>query len=103
VISAQRALGAIIAILVLLLAGIAYLVHAYRIVATVPGSVAYESVLSQLLAAVVGKGSFYWVSIVSIVLVLCLSANTSFADFPRLCRVVAEDGYLPRLPIAAAG
>jgi amino acid transporter len=27
--------------------------------------------------------------------VLCLSANTSFADFPRLCRTVAEDGYLP--------
>jgi hypothetical protein len=28
--------------------------------------------------------------------VLCLSANTSFADFPRLCRVIAVDGYLPR-------
>jgi hypothetical protein len=28
-------------------------------------------------------------------LVLCLSANTSFADFPRLCRVVARDDYLP--------
>jgi amino acid transporter len=93
--SAQRSLGAIIAILTLLLAGIAYLAHAYGIVATVPGSAAYESVLSQLLAAVAGKGIFYAVSIVSIVLVLCLSANTSFADFPRLCRAVAEDGYLP--------
>ena len=61
-----------------------------------PGSAAYESILSQLLAAVAGKGIFYAVSIVSIVLVLCLSANTSFADFPRLCRTVAEDGYLPR-------
>ncbi len=95
VISAQRALGAIIAILIVLLAGIAFLAHAYRIVATVPGSAAYESVLSQLLAAVAGRGVFYWISIVSIVLVLCLSANTSFADFPRLCRTVAEDGYLP--------
>jgi hypothetical protein len=27
--------------------------------------------------------------------VLALSANTGFADFPRLCRVVAQDGYLP--------
>jgi len=27
--------------------------------------------------------------------VLALSANTSFADFPRLCRVLAEDRYLP--------
>ncbi len=95
VIAAQRALGAIIAILISLLAGIAFLAHAYHIVATVPGSMAYESVLSQLLAAVAGKGMFYWISIVSIVLVLCLSANTSFADFPRLCRAVAEDGYLP--------
>jgi len=28
-------------------------------------------------------------------LVLCLSANTSFADFPRVCRTIALDGYLP--------
>jgi amino acid transporter len=93
--AAQRALGAIIAILALLLGGIAYLSHAYQIVATVPGSTTYQSVLSQLLAAVAGKGTFYAISITSIVLVLCLSANTSFADFPRLCRIVAEDGYLP--------
>jgi amino acid transporter len=96
VISAQRALGVIIAILVLLLAGIAYLSHAYGIVATDPGSPSYQSILSQLLAAVAGRGVFYGISIVSIVLVLCLSANTSFADFPRLCRAVADDGYLPR-------
>jgi len=49
-----------------------------------------------LIGAVAGRGIFYWVSIASILLVLCLSANTSFADFPRLCRAVAEDGYLPR-------
>src|SRR5947208_8208767 len=32
----------------------------------------------------------------SILAVLCLSANTSFAGFPRLCRTIAADGYLPR-------
>jgi hypothetical protein len=48
-----------------------------------------------LIGAVAGRGIFYWVSMASILLVLCLSANTSFADFPRLCRAVAEDGYLP--------
>ncbi len=26
---------------------------------------------------------------------LALSANTGFADFPRLCRVIAQDGFLP--------
>jgi hypothetical protein len=31
----------------------------------------------------------------SVLLVLCLSANTSFADFPRLCRMIARDDYLP--------
>lgn len=37
----------------------------------------------------------YYVTIASILLMLCLSANTAFADFPRLCRAIAEDGYLP--------
>ena len=31
----------------------------------------------------------------SVLAVLALSANTGFADFPRLCRVVAQDGFLP--------
>ena len=28
-------------------------------------------------------------------MVLALSANTSFAGFPRLCRIIAEDDFLP--------
>jgi hypothetical protein len=46
-------------------------------------------------AAVAGKGIFYDFTMFSVLLVLCLSANTSFADFPRLCRMVARDDYLP--------
>ena len=38
---------------------------------------------------------FYYLSMGSILAVLALSANTAFADFPRLCQIVAEDGYLP--------
>jgi Amino acid permease len=45
--------------------------------------------------AVVGRGVFYYVTMAAVLLVLCLSANTSFADFPRVCRTVAQDGYLP--------
>jgi amino acid transporter len=93
--AARRTLTVIIVILMLLLLGIAYLAHAYQIGATEPGTPQYQSVLSQLIGAVAGRGIFYWFSIASILLVLCLSANTSFADFPRLCRAVAEDGYLP--------
>jgi amino acid transporter len=93
--AAHRTLTVIVVILMILLLGIAYLAHAYHIGATEPGTSNYQSVLSQLIGAVAGRGTFYWVSITSILLVLCLSANTSFADFPRLCRAVAEDGYLP--------
>src|SRR6201984_248221 len=54
------------------------------------------SVLSQLAGAVVGRGVAYFVAIGSLLAVLCLSANTSFVAFPRLCRMVAQDEYLPR-------
>ncbi len=92
---AQQTLTVIIAILAVMLAGIAYLVRTYEIAATDPGSSSYQSVLSMLISAVMGRGWFYWVSIVSILLVLALSANTAFADFPRLCRSIAQNGYLP--------
>ena len=93
--SARRTLSAIIGILILMLAGIAWLARAYQVGATDPGAPGYESLLSQLLAAVAGKGVFYFIAIGSILAVLALSANTAFADFPRLCQIVAEDGYLP--------
>ncbi len=93
--NAQRTLTTIIIILMALLAGIAWLAWAYGIGATDPEK-NYESVLSMLLGAVAGKGVFYYVAIASILSVLSLSANTAFADFPRLCRIVAHDGYLPR-------
>jgi amino acid transporter len=92
---AKRTLTTIIAILIMMLLGIAYLVRAYGIVATDPGEPGYESVLSQLLGAVTGRGGFYWLSISSIVLGLSLSANTAFADFPRVTSAIAQDGLLP--------
>jgi amino acid transporter len=92
---AQQTLTIIIGILMIMLLGIAYLVPAYGVAATPPGGPGYESVLSQLLGAITGKGSYYWVSIVSIMVVLSLSANTAFADFPRLSRAIARNGFLP--------
>lgn len=92
---ARRTLGAIVAILAGLLIGVAVLAHSYGIHATVPGQSGYQSVLSQLVAAVTGRGGFYFVTMGAILVVLALSANTSFADFPRVCRVLAEDEFLP--------
>jgi amino acid transporter len=94
--NAKKTLTVIIGILIILLAGIAWLVRAYNIAATDPGAAGYQSVLSMLVAAVTGKGVFYYVTIASILMVLSLSANTAFADLPRLCRIIALDGYLPR-------
>jgi hypothetical protein len=94
--NAHRTLAAIIGILIILLAGIAYLAQAYHIAATAPGVQGYQSVLSQLVAAVVGRSPFYYICVGSILAVLALSANTGFADFPRLCRLIAQNGFLPR-------
>jgi amino acid transporter len=93
--NAQRTLTIIIFLLAILLAGISYLVKVYDIAATDPGAPGYQSLLSMLIAAVFGRGIFYYVTIASILLVLSLSANTAFADFPRLCRAIASNNYLP--------
>jgi len=62
-----------------------------------PGQPGYQSVLSMLTAAVFGKGIFYYLTIGAILVVLSLSANTAFADFPRLCRAIAQNNYLPHV------
>jgi hypothetical protein len=95
--NAQRTLTVIIFILAILLAGISYLVKGYGITATDPGQPGYQSILSMLSAAVFGKGVFYYVTMSSVLLVLSLSANTAFADFPRLCRAIAQNNYLPHV------
>jgi amino acid transporter len=93
--TAQRTLAIIVGILTILLLGVATLTRAYHIAPTEPGRAGYESLLSLLVSAVAGKGAFYYVTIASILVVLALSANTSFAGFPRLCRAMAQNGYLP--------
>lgn len=93
--TAERTLTVIIGLLAVLLAGVAYLCWSYQISATDPGSPHYQSVLSMLIAAVTGRGVFYYVSMGSVLAALALSANTGFADFPRLCHAVAQDRYLP--------
>jgi amino acid transporter len=99
---ARLTLTIIIGILMVMLAGVAYLAPVYGVGATAPGEPGYQSVLSQLLAAITGKGAFYWVGIGSILVVLSLSANTAFADFPRLSRAIALNAFLPH-PLTLRG
>jgi amino acid transporter len=95
--NARRTLTIIIILLMLFLGGIALLCRAYNIGATDPTSAGYQSILSQLISAVMGRGWFYYVGSGSILLVLALSANTSYADFPRLTRAIAMHDYLPHV------
>ncbi len=95
--NAKITLTIIIVLLAILLAGIALLCRAYRIAATDPGGPGYESVLSMLTRAVMGHGWFYYLTIGSVLMVLALSANTAFADFPRLTRAIALDDYMPHV------
>ncbi|HYA86349.1 MAG TPA: APC family permease, partial [Nitrospirota bacterium] len=92
---ARRTLMIIVAILAFLLAGVAILSHSYGITATPPGQAGYQSVLSQMVIAVSGRGVFYFVSMAAILMVVSLSADTSFTDFPRVCRLLALDQFLP--------
>lgn len=92
---AKQTLTAIVVILAFLLSGVAVLARSLHLVASTPGHPGYRSVLSQLVEAVFGRGVVYGAIMTAVLLVLCLSANTSFADFPRVCRLLADDGYLP--------
>lgn len=94
---AQRTLTVIIAILMVLLFGISYLAKTYGIMAMEPEEAGYQNLLSLLLTAVFGRGWFYFLTMGSVLLALALSANTAFADFPRLTRAIATHDYLPHV------
>jgi len=94
---AQRTLTVIIGILMVLLFGIAYLAKTYRVMPMVPDTTGYQSLLSLLVTVVFGRGWFYYLTMGSVLLALALSANTAFADFPRLTRAIATHDYLPHV------
>jgi amino acid transporter len=95
--NAQYALTVIISILIVLLYGTAWLTKHYQIMAMDPDGAGYQSLLSLLVTAVFGRGWFYFLTMGSVLLALALSANTAFADFPRLTRAIALHDYLPHV------
>jgi amino acid transporter len=95
--NAQRTLTVIIGILIILLFGTAWLANKYQIMAMDPNDAHYQSLLSLIVMAVFGRGWFYHFTMWSVFLALCLSANTAFADFPRLTRAIAMRDYLPHV------
>jgi amino acid transporter len=56
-----------------------------------------QTVISQVAAAVYGAGTPVFVLFQAFTaLLLFLAANTSFAAFPRLLAILAQDGFMPR-------
>jgi amino acid transporter len=56
-----------------------------------------ETVISQVAARVYGDGSIaFYLFQAFTALLLFLAANSSFAAFPRLAAILAEDGFMPR-------
>ncbi len=93
--NAQRTLVVTMFLLGLFLMGLAYLCPAYHIGAMQEQQPGYRTILAQLVGAVAGHGVFYYLSLISIFIVLTYSAQTSFTGFPRVCRLLAEDDFLP--------
>jgi amino acid transporter len=94
---AQWTLTVIIVILIVLLYGTSWLANHYGIMAMKPDDPQYQSMLSLLVKAVFGRGWFYLLTMGSVFLALALSANTAFADFPRLTRAIAMNDHLPHV------
>jgi amino acid transporter len=97
--NAQSALTVIIATLIVLLYGTAWLAKKYQIMAMDPSQHGYQSLLSLIVTALFGRGWFYHFTMWSVFLALALSANTAFAGFPRLARTIAINDYLPHVLI----
>lgn len=93
----RTALTVIVTLLAIMLIGIALLCRIYHVGAMIPDSQNYQSVLSQLTSAVMGRGWFYYLTMVSVLAALSLAANPAFADFPRLARNVASRDALPHI------
>lgn len=81
-------LGVILGIMFI---GITYLTRIYHIVPEEG-----QTAVSLLGRQILGNGPFYYFIQVFTLLILLLAANTSFADFPRLCYFLARDGFCPR-------
>jgi amino acid transporter len=75
-----------------MLLGLAMLMRAHHIVER-DGVTA----LAQVTAGALGKGTFFYISNLSVALVLGLAANTSFGGLPVLMSLLAKDHRLPHL------
>jgi amino acid transporter len=90
-VNARKTLGVMAVLMAILFLGSMGLSQ-YMGVTTRPG----ETILSALSRNVVGEGTAYYLVQFATLGVLAVAANTSFAGFPRLAAILANDRFLAR-------
>ncbi|MFH2101821.1 MAG: APC family permease [Chloroflexota bacterium] len=88
--NARQTLGVMAILMGLLFVGSIGLTQYFGVVAA-----ANETILSALATRIFDHGPLYILVQVSTLLILAVAANTSFAGFPRLGMVLAQDRHLP--------
>lgn len=88
--NARKTLTAMAAILLFLFVGLSFLAFKAGVHPSEK-----ETVISQIAHALYGIGPLYWILTAFVAAILVLAANTSYADFPRLASLMANDDYLP--------
>jgi amino acid transporter len=90
--NASQTLGIMAVLLAVLFVGISFLAVNFAI-----APVEHKTVISQVAGRVYGDGTIpFFLFQAFTALLLFLAANTSFAAFPRLAAILAEDGFMPR-------
>jgi amino acid transporter len=90
--SAQRTEVSLGLLLGVMLIGLAVLIHAHHVLPR--GQV---TALAQVTAGAFGTGPMFYISNISVALVLGLAANTSFGGLPILMSLLAKDHRLPHV------
>ncbi len=89
--NAARTLMAMASILAILFIGVTFLATSFHILPSKD-----QTVIAQVANHVFGDTIGFYLFQAFTALLLFLAANTSFAAFPRLAAVLAEDGFIPR-------
>lgn len=89
--NAARTLMTMAVILAVLFIGITFLASRFHILPSTE-----QTVIAQIANHVYGDSIGFYLFQAFTALLLFLAANTSFAAFPRLAAVLAEDGFIPR-------
>jgi amino acid transporter len=97
--NANRTMAIMGGLLGIIFTGVTYVAYAFHVQPGVDHEThaVTQTAISLVNAAVFGEGSImYTVVQILTMVILILAANTSFAGFPRLANLLADDGYLPR-------